>query len=66
LRSKQVDADARLAGVVLNEEQHIQAAKQHDIDVEEVRRQDRLGPGLQERAPGLADAPGRGLDAPRL
>ena len=51
------------AGAVLDEEQHIQAAKQHGIDVEEVRRQDRLGLGLQERPPGLADSPGRGVDA---
>jgi hypothetical protein len=31
--------------------------------VEEVRRQDRLGLGLQERPPGLADSPGRGVGA---
>jgi hypothetical protein len=37
---------------VLDEEQHIRAAKRHGIDVEEVRRQDGLGLGLQERPPG--------------
>ena len=51
------------AGAVLDEEQHIEAAKQHGIDVEEIRRQDRPGLGPQERPPGLADSPGRGVDA---
>jgi hypothetical protein len=41
------------AGAVLDEEQHVQAAQQHGVDVEEVGGEDRLGPGVQERPPGL-------------
>jgi len=36
----------------LNEEQHIQAAQEHGIDMEEVRREDRLRLSFQERPPG--------------
>jgi hypothetical protein len=39
---------------VLDEEQHVQAAREDRAGVEEVRRQDRLGLGGQERAPCLA------------
>ena len=46
---------------VLDEEQHVQAAQEHGIDVEEVRRQDRLG--IQERPPGLPGPPGCRVDA---
>jgi hypothetical protein len=42
-----------LAGAVLNEELHVQAAQQHGVTVEEIRRQDRLGLGIQERPSGL-------------
>ena len=48
------------AGAVLDEEQHVQAAQEHGIDVEEVGRQDRLRLGFQERPPGLPGLPGRG------
>jgi hypothetical protein len=40
-------------GAMLNEEQHVQAAQEHRVDVEEVRGEDRLRLGLQERPPGL-------------
>jgi hypothetical protein len=30
------------AGAVLDEEQHVQAAQEHRVDVEEIRREDRL------------------------
>jgi hypothetical protein len=46
-------------GTVLDEEQHIQAAQQHRVDMEEVHRQDGLGLGVQERLPGLPGPPGR-------
>jgi hypothetical protein len=48
---------------VSDEEQHVQAAQEHGAGMEEVRRQDGLRPGLQERAPGLPGSPGRGVDA---
>jgi hypothetical protein len=51
------------AGAVLDEEQHVQAAKEHGVGVEEVRGQDRLGLGVEERPPGLPGSPGRGIDA---
>jgi hypothetical protein len=38
---------------VLNEEQHIQTAQEHRIDMEEIHRENRLRLGLQERPPGL-------------
>jgi hypothetical protein len=40
-------------GAVLDEEQHLQAAQEHCVDVEEVRGEDRLGLPGQERPPGL-------------
>jgi hypothetical protein len=42
-----------LPRAVLDEEEHMQTAQEHGIDVEEVHGQDRLGLGLQERSPGL-------------
>jgi hypothetical protein len=50
-------------GAVLDEEQHVQAAQEDRAGVEEVRRQDRLGLGGQERAPCLAAPTGCGADA---
>jgi hypothetical protein len=50
-------------GPMLDEEQHIQTAQEHGIDVEEIRREDRLGLGFQERLPGLPGPPGCGIDA---
>jgi hypothetical protein len=49
-------------GAVLDEEQHVQAAQEHRIDVEEVAGEDRLGLAGQERPPGLPGAPGCGID----
>ncbi len=40
------------AGAVLDEEQHVQAAQEDGVDVEEVRREDRRGLPAQERPPG--------------
>jgi hypothetical protein len=54
------------AGAVLDEEQHVQAAQQHRIDVEEVGGDDGLGLGLQERPPGLPQPGGGGVDAGAL
>jgi hypothetical protein len=51
------------ASAVLDEEQHVQAAQEHGVHVEEVHRQDRLGLGFQERPSGLAELPGCGVDA---
>ena len=48
---------------VLNEEQHVQAAEQHGINVEEISCKDRLGLGFQERPPGLPGPSVRGVDA---
>jgi hypothetical protein len=45
------------AGAVLDEEQHIQAAQEHGVDMEEVRGQNRLRLGVQERPPGLPGRP---------
>ncbi len=53
-------------GVMLDEEQHVQAAQEYGIDVEEVGREDRLGLGGQERLPGLAMLPGSGINAASL
>jgi hypothetical protein len=50
-------------GVVLDEEQDIQAAQEHGIDVKEVRGQDAVSLGGQERAPGRAAPVGRGVDS---
>ncbi len=58
--------DARQAhapGVVLDEEQDIQAAQEHRVDVEEVRRHDGVSLGGQERAPGRAAPVGCGVDS---
>jgi hypothetical protein len=52
-----VGGDARQVhapGAVLDEEQDVQAAQKHRVDVKEVSRQDRVGLGGEERAPGLA------------
>jgi hypothetical protein len=46
-------------GAVLDEEQHVQPAQEHGIDVEEVSGEDGLGLGVQERPPRLP-RPGRG------
>ena len=54
---------AHPAGAVLEEEQHIQAAQEHGVDVEEVRCPDGLGLTGQERPPSLPGSPGRGFDA---
>jgi hypothetical protein len=51
------------AGAVLNEEQHVQAAQEHGVDVEEIHGQDRGGLPAQKRSPGLPGPPGRGIDA---
>jgi hypothetical protein len=51
------------AGAMLDEEQHVQAAQERGIDVEEVHRQDRLRLGLQERPPGLSGSRRRWGDA---
>ena len=50
-------------GVVLDEEQDMQAAQEHGIDVEEVRREDRCGLPGQELPPGLSGTPGCRIDA---
>jgi hypothetical protein len=42
------------AGAVLDEEQDVQAAQEHRVDVEEVGGEDRGGLPGQERAPGPA------------
>jgi hypothetical protein len=47
-------------GCVLDEEQDLQAAHKHGVDVEEVSRQDGMGLGGQERAPCLATPVGYG------
>src|SRR5450755_60170 len=48
---------------MLDEEQDVQAAREHGIDVEEVRREDRGGLPGQEGPPGLPGPPGCGIDA---
>jgi hypothetical protein len=48
---------------MLDEEQHVQAAQEHRVDMEEVRRQDRLRLRIQERTPCLPGPSGRGVDA---
>ena len=40
-------------GAVLDEEEHIQTAKEHCVDVEETHGEDRRGLSLQECPPGL-------------
>jgi hypothetical protein len=49
-------------GAMLNEEQHVQAAQEHRVDVEEARGEDRLRLGLQERPPGLPGPSGCRVD----
>ena len=49
-------------GAMLNEEQHVQAAQEHRVDVEEVRGEDRLRLGFQERPPGLPGPSGCRVD----
>jgi hypothetical protein len=51
------------AGAVLNDEQHLQAAREHGIDMEEIGRKDRLRLSVQKRLPSLPGPPGRGIDA---
>ena len=51
------------AGAVLDEKGDVQSAQEHGVDVEEIRCQDRLRLGIQERPPGLPGPPGRGIDA---
>jgi hypothetical protein len=58
-----VSSDARQVhapGAMLDEEQHVQAAQEHGVDVEEVRGEDRRGLGGQERLPGLSGPSGCG------
>jgi hypothetical protein len=53
-----------LPGAVLDEEQHMQAAQEDRVDMEEVCRQDGLRVGIQERparSAGTAGVPGRCL-----
>ena len=50
-------------GPVLDEEQHIQPAQEHGIDVEEIHGEDRLGLGFQECPPGLPGSSGCGIGA---
>jgi hypothetical protein len=50
-------------GAVLDEEQHIQAPRQHGVHVEEFGCKDRLGLGTQEVPPGVRGPPGCGVDA---
>jgi hypothetical protein len=45
---------------VFKEEQDVQPAQDHGVDVEEVGRKDGLGLGFQERPPGLPGPSGRG------
>jgi hypothetical protein len=47
----QYPGQVHAAGTVLDEEQHIQAAQEHGMDVEQVRREDRLRLGFQECPP---------------
>ena len=48
---------------MLDEEQDVQAAQEHGVDVEEVGREDRLRLSVQERPPGLPRPGGRRVDA---
>jgi hypothetical protein len=48
---------------VLYEEQHVQAAQEHGVDVEEVRSENRRGLGGQEASPVPPGSPWRGVDA---
>jgi hypothetical protein len=41
----------------------MQAAQEHGVDMEEVRRQDGLRLSIQERPPGLPGSGGRGVNA---
>ena len=64
--SRRVGGDSgrvHLAGAVLDEEQHVQAAQEHGVDMEEVHGQNRLGLGAQERPPGLPGPLGCRVDA---
>jgi hypothetical protein len=51
------------AGAVLDKEQHVQAAQEYGVDVEEVRGQDRLCLGSQESPPSLTGSLRRRVDA---
>ena len=51
------------ACTVPGEEQHVQAAQEHDAGVEEVRGEDRRSLPGQERLPGLAMPPGCRINA---
>jgi hypothetical protein len=56
-RAGRVGGDAgqvHTSGAVLDEEQHVQAPQEHGVDVEEVRRQDRLGNRRQPSSPDLS------------
>src|ERR1700734_739145 len=48
---------------MLNEEQYVQTAQEHRVDMEEVHGEDRLGLGLQKRMPGLPGPLRGGVDA---
>jgi hypothetical protein len=54
----------RMSGdpAVLNEEQHVQVAQEHGIDMEEVHGEDRLRLSLKKCPPGLPGSSGRRVD----
>jgi hypothetical protein len=54
------------AGAVLDDDQGVEAPRQHGVHVDEVDRQDAAGLGSQELLPGRARAAGRGIDPGRV
>jgi hypothetical protein len=51
-----------LAGVMLDDDQRVDAPQENGIDVHEIGRDDAAGLGRQELLPGRAGAAGRGID----
>jgi hypothetical protein len=54
------------SGVQIDEDQHVEATKQHGVDVEEVAGHHGRGLGLQELLPGGTGSPWGGFDAVML
>jgi hypothetical protein len=58
--------DVQAPGAVLEERQCVQPLAEHGVYVEEVCRDDALGLGGEELAPGRAGSAGRRVDAGRV
>ena len=54
--------DVRTAAVVFDDDEDVEAAQEHVVDVGEVDREDRMGLRGQELSPGRTGPSGRGIE----